>query len=132
MLPWSEDQGKQQVLEQLRDPVVYFKGLKGKGPTFADTHFRSAALVQQHLADRIGADRMVQVVGINRPTAIWIHGMPPGDSQSYSTSLDGDGQVARELGLLSDTRATFFVDEEHGALPGKPHPTRRHRIAAGR
>ena len=60
-------------------------------------------------------DRLVYVAGYNQPTPSRIRVDGPGNF-SYQETLDGDGRVPHELGLLPGV-TTFFVEEAHGDLP---------------
>jgi len=60
-------------------------------------------------------DRLVYVAGYNQPTPSRIRIDGPGNF-SYQETLDGDGRVPHELGLLPGV-PSFFVEEAHGDLP---------------
>jgi pimeloyl-ACP methyl ester carboxylesterase len=59
-------------------------------------------------------ERLVYVAGFNRSTPARIRVGPDGRF-SYRRTLDGDGRVPHELGLLEEV-TTYWVDETHGAL----------------
>lgn len=64
-----------------------------------------------------GAERMVYVAGSNQPTFSGIKNFSRLDlTGSYDVTMNGDGTVPHELGLL-ETVKTYYVDEEHGNLP---------------
>jgi hypothetical protein len=61
------------------------------------------------------AARVLQVVGVDRPTAVGLV-RGPDEALAPVTSQDGDGTVPRALALL-DGAPAWFVDAEHGGLP---------------
>ena len=63
--------------------------------------------------------RLVYVAGFNRNTPYRVRVNGPGDF-SYQETLDGDGRVPHELGLLAGV-PTFWVDEVHGNLASNEH-----------
>ncbi|HVR69727.1 MAG TPA: hypothetical protein VMT87_02685, partial [Vicinamibacteria bacterium] len=63
----------------------------------------------------IDAGRMIFVGGYNQETPHRIHVDGPGRFR-YESTLDGDGRVPHETGLLEGV-ATFWVVEAHGDLP---------------
>jgi pimeloyl-ACP methyl ester carboxylesterase len=63
----------------------------------------------------IDAGRLVFVGGYNQETPHRIHVEGPGRFR-YESTLDGDGRVPHETGLLEGV-ATFWVVEAHGDLP---------------
>lgn len=67
-------------------------------------------------------DRMVYVAGANHATAVSVKDLSKlSNADGYQFSMAGDGTVPHRLGLLSTQGGrqipTFYVDEEHGALP---------------
>ena len=60
-------------------------------------------------------DRLIYVAGYDQPTPYRIRVDAPGRF-SYQETLDGDGRVPHELGLLPGV-PTFYVREMHGDLP---------------
>lgn len=60
-------------------------------------------------------DRLIYVAGYDQPTPYRIRVDAPGRF-SYQETLDGDGRVPHELGLLPGV-PTFYVREKHGDLP---------------
>lgn len=74
-----------------------------------------ARALQEHLHPVIDPDRLVYVAGYDQETVYRIHVNGPGRF-SYQKTLDGDGTVPHELGLLPGVR-TFWVKEVHGDLP---------------
>jgi CHAT domain len=84
-------------------------------------HLDNARRFHERLDEQGGGARMAYVAGCNRPTAIGIKDITQLASiggYEYSDEL-GDGCVPHGLGLLEDV-ATYYVDEEHSALPGNP------------
>ena len=70
------------------------------------------------LAGAIDPARMVYVAGSNQPTLAGL--TDPArlrDPAAYLGTTDGDGSVSHALGLLKGV-LTYYVDEEHSALPG--------------
>ncbi|HUF56767.1 MAG TPA: CHAT domain-containing protein [Thermohalobaculum sp.] len=60
-------------------------------------------------------DDLTLVVGVDRET---VDGAEIQDGEFvYQTSLDGDGTVPRRSALLASARKTYFIAEDHGALP---------------
>jgi pimeloyl-ACP methyl ester carboxylesterase len=73
------------------------------------------------LREAIGAERMVYVAGYDRPTYSDIdHPSHVNREEAYAVTLQGDGTVPHELGILKASNGTqiktFYVDEEHGNL----------------
>jgi len=60
-------------------------------------------------------DRLVYVAGYDQKTPHRIRFDAPGEFE-YQETLDGDGRVPHELGLLAGVD-TYWVRESHGALP---------------
>lgn len=62
------------------------------------------------------AARVLQVVGVGRPTAV---DLARGQDGALSPVVgdDGDGTVPRALALLEGARATYYAEVGHGALP---------------
>jgi pimeloyl-ACP methyl ester carboxylesterase len=63
----------------------------------------------------VDGERMRYVAGYNQETLFRIRVEQPGNF-TYQTTLDGDGRVPHESGLLPGVR-TFWVEEVHGDLP---------------
>jgi pimeloyl-ACP methyl ester carboxylesterase len=70
--------------------------------------------LMRDLEDVIDPQRLLYVAGVNRETPAKIR-IEAAGRFSYRQTLDGDGRVPHELGLL-DGVATYWVDEEHGDL----------------
>jgi hypothetical protein len=69
------------------------------------------------IADVVDRSRMVYIAGYNQPTVCGIRDTRKFDSaDSYEITLNGDGRVPHDLGLLKDI-PTFYVEEVHGNLP---------------
>lgn len=66
------------------------------------------------LFEVLDPERLVYIAGYDRPTPYRIRVDKPGKF-SYLETLDGDGRVPHELGLLDNVR-TLYVDETHGDL----------------
>jgi pimeloyl-ACP methyl ester carboxylesterase len=76
-----------------------------------------AEVFQQSISAAIDPARMVYVAGYNRRTMADLNDITQlGSDNGYVLSRRGDGTVPHDLGLLSGVK-TFFVDEEHQALP---------------
>ena len=60
-------------------------------------------------------ERMVQIVGVNRPTVIAVRRRPHGFE--YQMGWRGDGTVPLSMALLPKLR-TYYVSELHALLPG--------------
>ena len=83
----------------------------------------SGRTFQEALATVTDPERLLYVAGCDQETPYRIRVDGPGRFR-YQTTLDGDGRVPHELGLLKGVR-TFWVEEEHGNLP------RNERVLAG-
>jgi pimeloyl-ACP methyl ester carboxylesterase len=70
---------------------------------------------QREIAPVVDPGRMIYVAGYDRETPWRIKIGAPGDF-SYQHTLDGDGRVPHELGLLEGV-PTFWLNETHGDLP---------------
>jgi pimeloyl-ACP methyl ester carboxylesterase len=68
----------------------------------------------RELHDVVDPQRLLYVAGVNQPTPAKIRIDAPGRF-SFRETLDGDGRVPHELGLLEGV-ATYWVDEIHGDL----------------
>ena len=89
--------------------VARWGKLPAKSPLLAkaDTFLRDLdAVIDPH--------RLLYVAGVNRETPAKIRIDSPGKF-SYRQTLDGDGRVPHELGLLEGV-TTYWVDETHGDL----------------
>jgi pimeloyl-ACP methyl ester carboxylesterase len=76
-----------------------------------------AELFQHEIDQAIDPGRMVYVAGYNRRTMAGINDATKlANDGGYFFSRRGDGTVPHNLGLLPGVK-TFFVDEEHQALP---------------
>ena len=89
--------------------VARWGALPAKAPLLsrADTFMRDLDTV-------IDPHRLLYVAGVNRETPAEIRIDSPGKF-SYRQTLDGDGRVPHELGLLEGV-TTYWVDETHGDL----------------
>ena len=70
---------------------------------------------QETLFPVIDPQRLIYVAGYNQRTPHRIKVDKPGVFL-YQETLDGDGRVPHDLGLLDDVR-NFWVNESHGSLP---------------
>jgi hypothetical protein len=84
---------------------------------------RLASASQRHAAlrDAVDPDRMIGVVGINRPTLDGINDFDNLDrAESYDVTLTGDGWVPARLSLLTAAGKqlipTYAIDADHGEL----------------
>jgi len=69
---------------------------------------------QEALHPVLSRDRLIYVAGFDQKTPSRVRIAAPGVFE-YQDTMDGDGRVTHELGLLPDVR-TFFVAEKHGDL----------------
>ena len=76
------------------------------------------------LAEVVDGERMYYIAGCNRRTHDDIRDWKRLDTlDGYSVSMNGDGTVPHKLGFLEQNGAripTWFVQEDHGALPNNP------------
>lgn len=77
-------------------------------------HLDAARKLHEELRTVIDPGRLVYVAGYDRTTVSSVKVISPGKF-AFTTTRDGDGQVAHALGLLEGVR-TYYVDEDHGAL----------------
>lgn len=82
-----------------------------------------ARAFHESLRSVIDPDRMVYVAGYNKPTYCGIKNWAQLRSMDgYEVTRRGDGTVPHQLGLLQTADGhpvpTFYIEEEHGALPG--------------
>jgi len=81
------------------------------------TVFDIAKDFQKVIENVIEPGRMCYVAGWRQVTANGIQNWSKlGDSEGYNFTMAGDGTVSHNLGLL-DGVSTFFVEDEHAALP---------------
>jgi hypothetical protein len=76
-------------------------------------------LFQQEMHAVQDAERLIYIAGYGQETPHRVRVDGPG-RLSYQTTLDGDGRVPHQLGLLPGV-PTYYVDEKHGALPSNEH-----------
>jgi hypothetical protein len=74
---------------------------------------------QQEMHAVQDADRLIYVAGFDQATPYRIRVDQPGQFV-YQETLDGDGRVPHELGLLPGV-PTYYVAEKHGDLPSNDH-----------
>lgn len=85
--------------------------------TIHERHLSRAKEFHQGLEDpaTIDPQRMAYIAGYNQKTLSRMEITAPGKFE-YFTTLEGDGRVPHELGLLKDV-STYYVEESHGSLP---------------
>jgi pimeloyl-ACP methyl ester carboxylesterase len=80
--------------------------------------FDDALNFQKELETIHNPERMTYIAGTNQPTADGVQDWSRLNSMDgYTFTLSGDGTVPHALGLLPGIAATYFVEEEHSALP---------------
>lgn len=80
-------------------------------------HLTNARKHHDALQDVVDGERMFYVAGYGKPTFSDIRDMQHIDKlDAYDITWDGDGRVPHALGLLKGVD-TYYVEEEHGALP---------------
>lgn len=84
----------------------------------SEQHLKRAMAFHQDLETpvTIDPDRMTYIAGANQETLKDLKILGPGKFD-YATTLDGDGRVPHDLGLLKGV-PTYYVEESHGDLPG--------------
>jgi pimeloyl-ACP methyl ester carboxylesterase len=84
-------------------------------------HLDNARSHHERLAGVVDPERMVYVAGHDQTTLADIPDMAKiAQRAGYALTLEGDGRVPHRLGLLDGVR-TFYVKEDHGALPQNRH-----------
>jgi pimeloyl-ACP methyl ester carboxylesterase len=78
-------------------------------------HLTTGSDFQKGLDAVVEPARMIYVAGYDRPTPCRVRVDGPGDF-SFQQTLDGDGRVPHDLGLLANV-PTYWIDEVHGDLP---------------
>jgi hypothetical protein len=73
-----------------------------------------AAKFHGEISSVVDGDRFIYIAGYDRQTPCRLKIESPGDF-TYQYSLDGDGRVPHDLGILNNVR-TYWVDEDHGSL----------------
>lgn len=96
--------------------AIYRRDTWGNFPV-SDVHLSRAREFHEDLKDpaTVNPDRMTYIAGCNRRTLAGLEIAAPGEFR-YTETLDGDGRVPHQLGLLEDV-LTYYVDEDHGSLP---------------
>jgi pimeloyl-ACP methyl ester carboxylesterase len=87
------------------------------------SRFDLARQFHSGLSRVVDADRMLYIAGYNQATYNGIRDWSQlRSTEGYEVTKRGDGTVPHNLGLLQaadgSTVPTFYIDEEHGALPG--------------
>ncbi len=97
-----------------------------KSQTYGDfnvpqRHLDSALRHHQWLSDVVDVERMIYIAGANQPTYSNIKNFQKlSSTESYEVTLAGDGRVPHQLGRLATSSGqvvTYYVEENHGALP---------------
>ncbi|HEX5733388.1 MAG TPA: CHAT domain-containing protein [Blastocatellia bacterium] len=83
-------------------------------------HLDNALRHHEYLQDVIDKERMIYICGYNQPTFRGISSRRHLNKiESYKVTMDGDGFVSHELGILKQGRTkvpTYYVEENHGNL----------------
>ncbi len=106
---------------------LYKAGMYARDSVSQD-HLDAARAFHEALHAVVDPERMVYVAGYNQPTYTGIKDWagfrdrnPKKARAAYDVTLDGDGRVPHTLGLLQTAEGkkvpTYYVEEEHGALP---------------
>ncbi|MFN7921388.1 MAG: alpha/beta fold hydrolase [Bryobacteraceae bacterium] len=96
-------------------PLYDAKTYAGINPP--EDRFAAARAFQSSIAKVVDPQRMIYVAGFNKATYCGVRSFDKLDSpEGYEVTQRGDGTVPHVLGLL-DGIPTFYVEEEHGALP---------------
>jgi pimeloyl-ACP methyl ester carboxylesterase len=112
MLPRQDKLLTTQNSVRLYDPASY-GNLQPPRDRFDD-----ALNFQKELEMIHNPERMTYIAGTNQPTADGVRDWSRLNSMDgYTFTLSGDGTVPHALGLLPGISATYFVEEEHSALP---------------
>ena len=87
------------------------------------SRFTLAREFHTNVSTVIDADRMLYIAGYNQPTYSGIRDWGKlRSTDGYEVTKRGDGTVPHKLGLLQAAGGppvpTFYIEEEHGALPG--------------
>ena len=93
---------------------LYKQPAWGKYPV-AQPNLDRGRKFQESMDDVLSSERLLYVAGYDQPTPYRVRVDGPGDF-SYQETLNGDGRVPHELGLLPSVK-TFYVREKHGDLP---------------
>jgi pimeloyl-ACP methyl ester carboxylesterase len=86
-----------------------------KGPRLSVQVLKKVPAVLQQLAP--ADDRFFLIAGINRETAVGMRFDELAQEFVFQVSLEGDGTVPLALAQLPGVKATYYVEETHGALP---------------
>jgi len=76
---------------------------------------RARAMQKKLPTGRDSPNGIIQIIGVNQQTVVGAK--VNGDEFVYTLANDGDGTVPLVCARLSDAESTYFVEEEHGALP---------------
>ncbi|MEP0546746.1 MAG: alpha/beta fold hydrolase [Rhodothermales bacterium] len=116
------DDEARRVMERLYKAGMYARD------SVSQDHLDAARAFHDALRPVVDPERMVYVAGYNQPTYTGINdwaGFRDRNAKTarraYDVTLDGDGRVPHTLGLLETEEGkkvpTYYVEEEHGALP---------------
>jgi pimeloyl-ACP methyl ester carboxylesterase len=96
--------------------ALYQRATWGGTPSISQAYLNRTFQFFQDLdaSATIDPRRMIYIAGCRRATFSGMTIVAPGEFE-YKLSLDGDGRVPHELGLLKDV-PTYYVDEVHGDL----------------
>lgn len=91
--------------------------------TLLPSRFALAREFHEGLRDVIDPDRMLYLAGYNQPTYVGVRDWNKlRSTEGYEVTKRGDGTVPHKLGLLQTAAGrpvpTFYIEEEHGLLPG--------------
>jgi pimeloyl-ACP methyl ester carboxylesterase len=96
--------------------AIYRRDVWGRFPV-SERHLARGRAFHEALQDAATIDpsRMIYIAGCNRRTLSGLQIIAPGEF-SYTETLDGDGRVTHQLGMLPGV-PTYYADEDHGGLP---------------
>ena len=125
----APDDEAQRVMERLYKAGMYARD------SVSQDHLDAARAFHEALRPVVDPERMIYVAGYNQPTYTGINDWagfrdrnPKTARRAYDVTLDGDGRVPHTLGLLETEDGkkvpTYYVEEEHGALPENDHVLR--------
>lgn len=86
------------------------------GPRPAQDLLKRARTVQKGLPTGQASPKGIfQIIGVNQETVV--EAKIVGNEFAYTMTNEGDGTVPTVCATLSDAEGTYYVEEEHGALP---------------
>jgi pimeloyl-ACP methyl ester carboxylesterase len=107
MIPSASLSGRNDLFELANWP--------GPGQRPDQAALRSARAIQDALPRSGGGSEIIMIAGINQQTVV--DATVQGDEFAYTLSTEGDGTVPLRLALLPGVQ-TYYVEGEHGSLPG--------------